>query len=164
MDEFLTVVHMLTAFVFYNGLMFITILFVRVPRLILRLLHRIFLRKKNEAALAATEEEKNKKCCTCSKSTLFVETWFRMLSGIFVLFFSCINQFNFILNKFCSRYADEDKETSCGTKFALTMMVMIIINALIDFFTWRTCSKVLEQENNEDANRNDNNNQLPAAT
>ena len=138
-DGFMLISHLCAAFVLYNGLMFASIIFIRVPRLILRFLETYLERSKK--ARAGTDGDKKLPCC--AKGTLFLETWFRLISGVIFLIFCTSVQFSFIFFNFCDRYELKDNQSNCYLRFSLVMVCLIAINSVVDFLQWRTCNRKL---------------------
>ena len=73
------IMHLFATFVLYNIFMFVPIVFIRVPRLIFRLLDTTCMHSSDS-------KRKQRRCCT--KSILFLETWFRLISAIVMIFLS----------------------------------------------------------------------------
>ena len=99
----LTVLHLLAAFVLFNHYMIVPVVIVRVPRLLFRLLSRCCERKQGNRM----------KLNCCGKQLLFLEQWFRLLSGAFMIVASFVIQYTFIFEEFCPRYREESERKQC---------------------------------------------------
>ena len=141
MDLLLLICHAFAAFVLYNRNMMFPILTIRVPRLIFRILDTCVLRKGEVEG-----QEIKRRCPCCQKSVLFIEKWFRAISGICFIALSIAIQFTFIFDDFCDRYVLKENEESCREMFSLVMAMMIIVNTILDYAGWRVCATKFEQE------------------
>ena len=123
LDIVLLALHLIATFVIFNKYMFITISWIRFPRLVMHLLTK-HLKKENFRKR--------------------IEVWeynFRLLTVIAFPICSLLIQLAIIFKMFCNKFEVEKKRNNCYLSFGPTMLFLIIIHTVLDVFIFSIIKK-----------------------
>ena len=122
-DIALLSLHLLATFVIFNKYMFITIGWIRLPRIILYLL-----------ATKVKQEELRKKF-------VIFEHNFRLITVVAFPICSFLVQLAIIFKMFCNKFESETTRNNCFVSFGGTMTGLIVFHTLIDVFIFMIIRK-----------------------